>query len=213
MSLPSNHLSRLISIFSNFLRKIFLQRHLIWNFGVRDLKGRYIGSLMGFFWSVIHPLVLLVSYTLVFSIIFRIKPNLQGTDNFAVFLLCGILSWLYFQDTVMRSCHSVVDHANLIRKTMFPSEILPVSLVLSNLINHLVGFAILFVVLGYLNIIGWAALLVPVYLLLPMWLFLGLGWLVTALQAFLRDTVQLLSVVMVFWFWFTPVEARYKSGE
>ena len=200
-----NLLSTLITVSNNFLRKTILQRHLIWNFMIRDLRGRYVGSFMGFFWSLVHPLVLLVSYTFVFTIVFRVKPDLKGIDNFAVFLFCGILPWLYFQDTVMRSCTSVVDNANLIRKTLFPSEILPISLLLSNLVNHLVGFLILFVVLCYFNTIGWAALLVPVYLLLLMWFALGLGWLVAALQVFLRDTAQILSVVMVFWFWFTPI--------
>lgn len=194
-----------VTISYNFLRKIVLQRHLIWNFIIRDLKSRYIGSFMGFFWSVIHPLVLLLSYTFVFSIVFEIKPKLGQIDNFAVFLFCGILPWLYFQDTLIRSCNSVVDHSHLIRKTLFASEILPVTLVLSNLVTHLVGFAILLVVLLYMNTIGWAALLVPIYLILLMVLSLGLGWLAAALQVFLRDTAQILSVVMVFWFWFTPI--------
>ncbi|MDA2930107.1 ABC transporter permease [Acidobacteria bacterium AH-259-O06] len=194
-----------VTISYNFLRKIVLQRHLIWNFIIRDLKSRYIGSFMGFFWSVIHPLVLLLSYTFVFSIVFQIKPKLGQIDNFAVFLFCGILPWLYFQDTLIRSCNCVVDHSHLIRKTLFASEILPVTLVLSNLVTHLVGFAILLVVLLYMNTIGWAALLVPIYLILLMVLSLGLGWLAAALQVFLRDTAQILSVIMVFWFWFTPI--------
>ncbi len=122
-----NLLSTLITVSDNFLRKTVLHRHLIWNFTIRDLKGRYVGSFMGLFWSLVHPLVLLVSYTFVFAIIFKIRPNLKGIDNFAIFLFCGILPWLYFQETVMRSCNSVVDNANLIRKTLFPSEILPIS--------------------------------------------------------------------------------------
>lgn len=196
---------RVAAVSVNFLRKIAVQRHLIWSFVVRDLRSRYVGSVMGFFWSVIHPLVLLVSYYFVFSIVFKVKPLLAGTDNFAVFLFCGILPWLYFQDTVMRSCHSVVDHAHLIRKTLFPSEILPVIVVVANLVTHLIGFAVLLVVLLYLNTLGWAALLLPLYLFLLIVLSLGLGWLVAALQVFLRDTAQILSVLMVFWFWFTPV--------
>lgn len=189
----------------NFLSKMVLQRNLIWTFMVRDLKSRYVGSFMGFFWSVIHPLVLLVCYTFVFSIVFKVRAHLETIDNFAVFLFCGILPWLYFQDTLVRSCNSVVEHSHLVRKTLFPSEILPVTLVLSNLVTHLVGFAILLVVLVYLNTLGWAVCLVPVYLVLLIVLSLGLGWLVAALQVFLRDTVQILSVVLVFWFWFTPI--------
>ncbi len=195
-------------ILASFLDKVALQRHLIWNFVIRDLRGRYIGSFMGFFWSVVHPLVLLVSYTFIFSIIFQVRPGQQKIDNFAVFAFCGILPWLYFQDSVQRSCTSVVDNANLIRKTLFPSEILPVSLVLSNLVTHLIGFAILLVALLYMGVAGWHILLLPVYLVLLLLLSLGLGWLVAALQVFLRDTSQIVSVLMVFWFWFTPIFYR-----
>lgn len=194
-----------VSISLDFLRKIVLKRSLVWAFVVRDLKSRYIGSFMGFFWSVIHPLVLLASYTFVFSIVFKIRMNQGAVDNFTVFLFCGILPWLYFQDTLLRSCNSVVDQSHLIRKNLFPSEILPLTLVLSNLVTHLVGLSILLVILLYLNTIGWAVLLVPVYLVLLIVLSLGLGWLAAALQVFLRDTIQVLTVLLVFWFWFTPI--------
>lgn len=195
----------ILAIPYNFVYKLVLQRHLIWTFVVRDLKSRYVGSFMGFFWSVIHPLVLLVSYYFVFSIVFNIRPNLERIDNFAVFLFCGILPWLYFQDTLMRACTSVLDNGNLIRKTLFPSQILPVVLVLSNLVTHLVGFAILLVLLLYLGVLDWTVLLVPLYLALLILFSLGLGWLLAAAQVFFRDTAQILSVVMVFWFWFTPI--------
>ena len=192
-------------VLASFLQKILVQRHLLWNFVIRDLKRRYVGSFMGLFWSLIHPLVLLVSYTFVFVVVFQIKLSMDRTNNFALFLFCGILPWLYFQDTVVRSCSSVLDHGNLIRKTLFPSELLPLTVVLSNLATHLIGFAIVMVVLLYSNTLGWAVLAIPVYFLLLVVLSLGLGWLVAALQVFLRDTAQILSVVMIFWFWFTPI--------
>ncbi len=196
---------KLAIISGNFFRKILLQRHLIWNFVLRDLKTRYVGSFMGLFWSVIHPLVLLISYTFVFSVIFQVRPGLKTIDNFALFAFCGMLPWLYFQDTVVRSCTSVIDQSHLIRKTLFPSEILPITVALSNLVTHVVGFAILLVALTAYGVLGWASLLVPAYLFLLLLLAVGLGWLVASLQVFLRDTAQVLSVVMIFWFWFTPI--------
>jgi len=192
-------------VFSTFLSNLVLRRHLIRNFVMRDLKSRYVGSLMGLFWSVVHPLVLLVSYTFVFTIVFQAKLPGPLPDNFAVFLFCGILPWLYFQDTLLRSCTSVVDHSNLIKKAIFPSEILPVAIVLSNLVTHLVGFAILLLVLAFYVGLSWTALLIPVYLLLLAVMSLGLGWLAASLQVFLRDTAQVLAVMMVLWFWFTPI--------
>jgi lipopolysaccharide transport system permease protein len=182
-----------------------LRRHLIWNFARRDLRKRYIGSFMGFFWTVVHPLVLLVSYTFVFSVIFQIRPGLSRVDNFALFAFCGILPWLYFQDTVLRSCTSVTDNGNLIKKTLFPSEILPITVLLSNLVTHLAGFGILLAVLIYMGLLTPVALAIPV-IVLPLLVFsLGIGWLAAALQVFLRDTAQVLSVMLVFWFWFTPI--------
>ncbi len=192
-------------IIVTFVRNLALRRHLIWNFVVRDLRVRYVGSLMGFFWAVIHPLVLLVSYTFVFAVVFKVKVPEPVPANFPIYLFCGILPWLYFQDTLLRASTAVVDHSNLIRKTIFPSEILPVTVVLSNLVTHLLGFAILLVCLVYLGTLSWVALFLPVYFLLLALLSLGLGWLFAAMQVFLRDTAQVLSVALVLWFWFTPI--------
>ena len=131
-------------ILANFLKKIYIRRSLIVNFVVRDLKTRYVGSLMGLLWSVIHPIVLLVSYTFVFSIIMGVKPQADaGTTSFPLFLFCSILPWLFFQDTLQRSSTILIDNTNLVTKTLFPSEILPLVVLLSGFVNHLIGFAIL----------------------------------------------------------------------
>jgi len=130
-------------IFSNFVRKIYIQRNLICNFVARDLRARYIGSFMGLFWSVIHPIVLLVSYTFVFSVVFGLRPRPEtGTTSFPLFLFCSILPWLFFQDTLQRSSTIVIDNSNLVTKTIFPSEILPLTVLLASLVNHIIGFVI-----------------------------------------------------------------------
>jgi len=194
-------------IFSNFLRKIYVQRGLIRNFVVRDLKARYIGSFMGFFWSVIHPIVLLVSYTFVFHVIFGQRPAPDsGTTSFPLFLFCSILPWLFFSDTLQRSSTVVIDNANLVTKTLFPSEILPLTILLAGLVNHLIGFAILLCILLFtLGKISLYILLVPVYFLLLMMFTLGISWFVASLNVFIRDISQILSVILTFWFWFTPI--------
>jgi ABC-type polysaccharide/polyol phosphate export permease len=194
-----------LTVVLSFLRKITVQRYLIFNFVVRDLKSRYVGSLMGIFWAVVHPVVLLVCYTFVFSIVFKIRAEGLTTGNFAIFLFCGILPWLFFQDTVLRCCNSVVENSNLIRRTLFPSEILPISLALSNAFTHLLGLAILLVVLVWADRVFWTAVFALFYLLLLIVLSVGLGWLFAALQVFLRDTYQVVSVLMILWFWFTPI--------
>ncbi|MEE8583993.1 MAG: ABC transporter permease [Acidobacteriota bacterium] len=193
-------------ILRSFISKLVRQRYLVANFVLRDLRSRYVGSMMGIFWAVVHPLVLLTVYSLVFSSILDIETRFpQINNNFAVFLFCGLLPWLYFQDTVLRACESIVQHGNLIRKTAFPSEILPLSIALSNLVTHLIGLAILLLVLAYFQTLGWALLLLPLYWLLGGVFALGLGWIAAPLQVFVRDTSQLLSVVLTFWFWMTPI--------
>jgi lipopolysaccharide transport system permease protein len=191
----------------SFLRKLIQHRGLIKSMVIRDLKSRYVGSVMGFFWSVIHPLVLLVSYTLVFSVILKQRLGEQaGTTSFAIYLFCGILPWLVFQETLNRSSNVLIDHSNLITKTLFPSEILPVTVLVANLVNHLIGLGIFWViVLIFLQRVSVLILLVPVYLLALLLFSLGLSWFISSVQVFLRDTTQVLSVILTFWFWLTPI--------
>lgn len=197
--------SRLILV--NFLRKLSLQRTLLKNLVIRDLKSRYVGSLMGLFWSVIHPLVLLLTYTFVFSIILNLRPGPKqyGTDSFAVFLFCGILPWLLFQDTVSRSAMSVIEHSGLIKKTKFPIEIVPISIFLANLFSHIIGMGILLVVLLWLGELSVWAAAIPIFWICLLFFSVGLGWIMGVLQVFLRDTTQILNVVLTLWFWFTPI--------
>ena len=201
----------------NFIGKLIRHRGLIKNLVIRDLKSRYVGSTMGFFWSVIHPLVLLASYTFVFSVIMkqRLGPE-AGTSSFAIYLFCGILPWLVFQETLTRSSNILVDHANLITKTLFPAEILPVSVLIANLINHFIGLGIFLIVsIFYLHKISWLVILIPVYLFALSLFALGLSWFLASVQVFLRDTAQILTVVLTFWFWFTPIffdEQRIPQG-
>jgi lipopolysaccharide transport system permease protein len=194
-------------ILSNFLQKIYVQRGLIRNFVVRDLKTRYVGSFMGLFWSVIHPIVLLISYTFVFLVVFKQRPLPDtGTTSFPLFLFCSILPWLFFQETLQRSSTVIIDNANLITKTLFPSEILPLSVLLAAFVNHLIGFAILLCIIFFtIGKVSFFILMIPVYLFLLMLFTLGLSWFVSSLNVFVRDVSQVLTVILTFWFWFTPI--------
>ncbi len=197
----------LLALPVNLLRRLRQHRGLIKHMVIRDLRSRYVGSAMGFFWSVIHPLVLLVSYTFVFSIVLKQPLGPQaGTSSFAIYLFCSILPWLVFQETLSRSSNVIVDHANLITKTLFPAEILPLSVLIANLVNHLIGLGIfLAIVVFYLQKVSFFFLLAPVYLFALLLFSLGLSWFVSSVQVFLRDTAQIVTVVLTFWFWFTPI--------
>jgi lipopolysaccharide transport system permease protein len=170
------------------------------------LKHRYVGSIGGFLWSVVHPLVLLVSYTFVFTVIFkqRVDPS-AGVESFPVFLFCGILPWLLFQDTVIRNCSAITDNTQLITKTVIPAEILPISITLSNLVHHLIGLSVLLGVLVMFYSVHASVLWILLYMPMLLMLAQGLGWIVAGLHVFLRDTIQGLQILMFLWFWFTPV--------
>lgn len=190
-----------------FLCRLTANRNLMKNLILRDLKQRYVGSVGGFVWSIIHPIVLLVSYYFVFTVIFRIGIDSErfGTENFAIYVFSGFLPWLMFSDTVMRSCTAITNNANLITKTVIPSEILPIAIMISNLIHHVIGLVILLCVLAMFESIRLSALWVFCYLPVLILLTQGLGWLVSGMNVFFRDTSQIVNVIMTFWFWFTPI--------
>jgi ABC-type polysaccharide/polyol phosphate export permease len=192
---------------TRFLRNLIERRALIYELVRRDFEQRYIGSAAGWLWGIIHPLVLLVSWTFVFKICLRVTlPRGEVTQDYTYFLIAGWMPWFLFQETVQRSANSLVDHANLITKTVFPSEVIPVSIFLSTLINHL--FTLLLVVGAVVwssHSLSWQVLALPVYMLLIGMLAVGIGWFAGSLQVYLRDTAQIVSVVMTLWFWLTPI--------
>ena len=189
----------------HFARNLVERRSLIFQLVKRDFRQRYIGSVAGWLWGVIHPLVLLASYTFIFSYCLGMKPSAGGIA-YPLFLFAGMLPWLLFSETVQRSSGSIVDQANLVTKTMFPSEIVPVSIFLSSLASHLLIVSlfacVVAVVVGHAS---WSLLLLPAFVIMIGLLAVGLGWIAASLQVYLRDTAQVVVVVMTFWLWLTPV--------
>ena len=188
------------------------RRSLLFQLVRRDFAQRYIGSAIGWIWGLIQPLVLLLSWTLVFGVFLGQGPP-PGFHSYALYLFAGMLPWMLFSETLQRSATSLLDQANLITKTVFPAEIVPVSIFFSVLVGHALGLSLLIVVAGVLQ-----HQLSPFLLLLPVYAFaiglmaVGLGWIAAALHVFLRDTAQVLTVILTFWFWVTPIflpESRY----
>jgi lipopolysaccharide transport system permease protein len=190
-----------------FLRNLVERRALLFQLVRRDFEQRYIGSAAGWLWGLVHPLVMLASWTFVFEYCLknRVPPG-ATTDNYTLFLLCGYLPWWLFQETVQRSSQTLIDNSNLITKTVFPSEILPISVFLSSLLNHLLALALTIVVVAiFSSHFSAALLLLPVYMVLLGLMAVGVGWIVSALQVYLRDTSQIVLVILTFWFWMTPI--------
>src|ERR1700757_3126153 len=134
MAVPGKH----------FLRNLIERRMLLYQLVRRDFEQRFVGSAAGWVWGLIHPVVLLVSWIFVFEWCLHTRlPANEVTQNYSLFLFCGFLPWLLFQETVLRSASSLLDHSNLIKRTVFPAEIVAVSIFLSSLINHLLALVLL----------------------------------------------------------------------
>lgn len=190
-----------------FLHNLIARRSLLYQMVRRDFERRYVGSIGGWLWGLAQPMVLLLSWTFVFHWCLKMGvPEGKGTDNYTIFLFTGYLPWMLFSETLTRSSTSLLENSNLITKTVFPSEMIPVSVFFSSLINHALTFAIALIAVivfdGGISSFVW---LLPVYIFLLGLFSIGLAWMVAAFQVYLRDTAQVVTVLLSLWFWITPI--------
>ncbi len=192
---------------THFLRNLVARRSLLFQLVRRDFEQRFVGSAVGWVWGLIHPLVLLLSWVYVFGFVLGVKaPASAVTQHYPLYVFSGMLPWMLFSETVQRSASSLLDHANLITKTVFPAEFVPASVFLSTLVSHLLALALMVVAtLCWEKKIAAGLLLLPFYMFLIGLLAVGTGWIAASLHVFLRDTAQMVSVVLTFWFWMTPI--------
>ncbi len=187
------------------LAQLVRYRALIQSLVARELKARYRASVLGFFWSFINPLLLLLVYSFVFSYV--LKNQTKEVQPYALFLFCGILPWTWFSTSLLESSNVLISGGNLIKKVMFPAEVLPIVTVLANMVHFLLGLPILIVFLLYYRApitpgeLAWFPLVVGVQLLLT----LGLALIVSALTVHFRDIKDILANLLTFWFFATPI--------
>lgn len=184
------------------VREVIRYRELVSNLVQRELKARYKNSVLGFFWSLLNPLGMMLVFTFVFTVMW---PNNQ-IANFPVFFLCGFLPWQFFNAAVSTSMYSIIGNAGLVKKVYFPREVLPLSSTLANLVNFLLAlvvlFGMLFVTRTHLSPYIW---LLPVVIMTETCFILGIAFFLSTLSVFYRDTMMIMDVIMQAWFFLTPV--------
>jgi len=187
------------------LRNLFRYRGLIQSLVARELKARYRGSALGFVWSFVNPLLLLLIYSFVFT---TVMPNTtEGVQPYQLFMFCGILPWTWFSSSLSEAANSLIAGGNLIKKVLFPAEVLPIVNVLTNMVHFFLGLPILIAfLLVYRHYPRPENLLwFPVVVLVQLLFTTALALLLAALAVHFRDIKDILSNLLTLWFFATPI--------
>ena len=190
------------------LNEIYNYRQMIFSMVRKDLRGRYKGSALGFLWTFINPLLQLMVYTFVFSIVLR-----ADIDKFYLFLFVALVPWIFFSSSITTGCTCVLAQKDLVKKIYFPRQVLPIAYVTSSFINMLFSFIVIF---GVLIISGhgvnWKALCyLPLIMGVEYVLALGMTLIFSALDVFFRDLEHILGIVVMAWMYLTPI--MYKAEQ
>ncbi len=184
------------------LKEIYDYREMIFSLVRKELRGRYKGSALGFLWTFINPLLQLIVYTLVFSVIMR-----SNIDKYYLFLFVALVPWIFFSSSLTSGCNAILSSQDLVKKIYFPREVLPIANTTSNFINMLLSFVVVFFVLivtGF-GINPVACLFLPIVMLVEYLICLGISMLVSSLTVYLRDLQSILSIIAMAWQFLTPV--------
>src|SRR3989338_2155248 len=183
------------------IKELYNFRELLKNLVIKELKLRYKRSALGFLWTMLNPLIMMIILTVVFSELMRF-----GMKNFSIFLLCGLLPWNYFSHSVSLSTTSLISNANLINKVYIPKAIFPLSIIFSNMVNMVLSFIPLFLLMIFMGIdIQPSILLVPFLLLILMLFTAGISLFLSCINVFFRDFTHMIDVFMTAWFYLTPI--------
>jgi ABC-type polysaccharide/polyol phosphate export permease len=195
-------------LFAN-LANLLRYRGLIGSLVARELKARYRGSVFGFLWSFINPLLLLLIYSFVFTTV--IPNEVAGAQPYALFMFCGILPWTWFATSLSDAAGSLIAGGNLIKKVLFPAEVLPIVNVLANMVHFFLGLVILvaFLIIYRRSPDAWDLVWFPIAVVIQLVFTCALGLLLAALTVHFRDIRDILANVLTLWFFATPIIYPY----
>ena len=190
----------------NCFRMLFRHRHLVWRLTMLDFQVRYAGSRLGLLWTLLSPLLVLGAYLLLFGKILGVRPDpaLSGLD-YALLMACGLLPWLGFSEGVMRGTGSVLAQRNLMKSTVFPMELIPVTAVCAGLVIQMCGIVGLLLVLGFRGVLGVTLVLLPLLVILQALFTIGVVWFLSCVNIVYRDTSQVIGLLMVLLMFPSPI--------
>ncbi len=190
--------------FQDFFKHLIANRKILLSLTKNDFKQRYLGSYLGLLWAFIQPTITILIFWFVFQVGFKSQP----VENFPfiLWLMAGMIPWFFFADALQNATNSVLSNSFLVKKVVFRVSILPVMKILSSLIVHIFFICftyVMFILYGYTPELYWLQLFY--YLFAMIALILGVSWITSALIVFLRDVGELISMVLQFGFWMTPI--------
>jgi len=191
----------MINVFAVNVKSLLKRRELITTLVAKELKARYRGSFLGMLWTFLNPLLLLLVYSLVFSVYMRVQ-----VENYAVFMFVGLLPWIWFSSSLLEGVNAIVSSGSLITKSMFPAEVLPMVKILSNLMNYIFSLPLLFIFMAVYGVpYKWTLIWLPVIMLSQLIFTVGLVYLLSSINVRYRDTQHILGNFITFWFFLCPI--------
>ena len=182
-------------------KNLYQYRELLKTNVKKEIRGKYKGSFLGVLWSFVNPLLMVLVYAIVFPYIMRVQQ-----DNYLIFLIVAIIPWNFFTTVVAQGSITVRTNANIIKKVYFPREILPISVVVSGLVNFLISCIIIFIFLIGSGIgLSWHLLLLPHIALIEFMLTLGIVFMVSSINIYIRDLEYLVNFIITLLFYATPI--------
>lgn len=182
-------------------KELYQYRELLKTNVKKDIRGKYKGSFLGVLWSFVNPLLQVLVYAIVFPYIMRVK-----TDNYLIFLICGIIPWTWFTTSISNGTNCITINGNLIKKVYFPREILPISVVTSGMINFFISCLIIlmFVIIGGVGI-TWHLAFLPLIILIQYIITLAFVFLLSAINVYIKDVEYLVVFLINMAFYATPI--------
>ena len=182
-------------------KDLYQYRELLKTNVQKENRGKYKGAWLGIIWSFLNPLLMLLVYSLVFPYIMRVQ-----IPNYTMFLMTALMPWNFFTQTVANSSFAVIASGSILKKVYFPREILPISVVLSNVVNFLITFIIIIVFLIISGVgLSWTILLFPLVLIVQTILMFGIAFILSSITVYARDVEHIVNVIVMALFYGTPI--------